>query len=308
MFAGRNRAAIAAGLVFAVLLWGGNNAGVKFLVKSWPPIWTGGTRFLCAGLLMLAVLRWTDWLGRSTPLSTEAKRRFWWRGGLSLAVYITAFNWATQLTAVSHVALYLGAAPVWALMWEGRGGGARGDVAKRYIAALLAIVGVLVLFWPTLRSGHSNLLGEVLGFACSVLWTNYGRQCRALAANLSGAMVTAHTMWRAGVLLLPLGVLEVGTRGVTWNSKLLLIQLYCVVAGGVIAFGLWNNALHHWKTSEVYLFNNLIPLSTMFWAYFTIGEPVTRTFWLAMVLIVGGVLIAQANWRAVLGWRWTPAE
>lgn len=294
--------------MFAVFLWGGNNAGVKFLVKSWPPIWTGGTRFVCAGLLMLAVLRWTRWLGSASPLSAEVRRKLWWRGGLSLAAYIVAFNWAVQLTAVSHVALYLGAAPVWALLWEGRSGLERRELLKRYAAAALALTGVVVLFWPTLRAGKSGLVGEVLGLAGSVLWTSYGRQCRALGASLSGAELTAHTMWRAGVLLLPLALLEAALRGVPWNARLGAVQLYCIVAGGVMAFALWNNALRHWKTSEVYLFNNLIPLSTMLWAHFTLGEPMTPTFWAAMGLIVAGVVIGQTNWQRLFPARWLPAE
>ena len=51
----KSNAGLAAGLVIAVALWGGNNAGTKWLVGAWPPIFTGGTRFLCAGLLLLAV-------------------------------------------------------------------------------------------------------------------------------------------------------------------------------------------------------------------------------------------------------------
>jgi drug/metabolite transporter (DMT)-like permease len=34
----------------------------------------------------------------------------------------------------------------------------------------------------------------------------------------------------------------------------------------------------------------------MTWAYFLLHEPVTPTFWAAMVLIVLGVLLGQANW------------
>jgi len=64
----------------------------------------------------------------------------------------------------------------------------------------------------------------------------------------------------------------------------------------VVAFGIWNVALRHWPTSKVYLFNNLIPLSTMTWAHFTLGEAVTTTFWLAMALIVAGVVLGQGNW------------
>lgn len=309
MFSQKHHGAIAASLVFAVFLWGGNNAGVKFLVQSWPPIWTGGSRFLCAGLLMMALLRWTKWLGASSPLTADLSRQLWWRGGVSLAAYIVAFNWAVQLTAVSHVALYLGAAPVWALLWEGREGVGRMELLKRYTAAGLALVGVVVLFWPALRqSGLGHWMGEMLGLGCSVLWTHYGRQCRKLGARLSGAEISAHVMWRAGLLLLPVAVVELCVRGASWNLRLGAIQLYCIVAGGVMAFALWNNALRHWKTSEVYLFNNLIPLSTMLWAHFTLGEPVTGTFWVAMGFIVSGVVIGQTNWLRAFAGRWLPME
>jgi len=307
VFSAKSNGAIGASLLFAVFLWGGNNAGVKFLVASWPPIWVGGTRFLCAGLLMLAVLRWTKWLGAASVLSDELKRKLWWRSGLSLAAYIVAFNWALRYTSVSHAALYLGAAPVWALLWE-QPPEKNWSSAKRYGAAALALTGVFVLFRPALKAADSNWVGEGLGLLSSVLWTNYGRQSRALGASLSGAEITAHTMWRAGALLMPLALIETESGGLVWRADLLAVQTYCVVAGGVIAFALWSNALRHWPTSQVFLFNNLIPLSTMSWARVWLGEPVTPTFWLAMMLIVAGVVLGQANWQRILGARWLPVE
>ena len=60
----RNKWIIIPGLLFTVFLWGGNNVGVKFLVRTWPPVFVGSTRFLCAGMLMFAILRWTNWLGK----------------------------------------------------------------------------------------------------------------------------------------------------------------------------------------------------------------------------------------------------
>lgn len=296
VFSFRSNAALAASLVFAVALWGGNNVGTKWLVGAWPPVWTGGTRFVCAGLLMLGILRGTKWLGNYVTPSREVNRALWWRGGLSLATYIVVFNMALQFTSASHVALYLGASPVWALLWEGIADKTARD-ARRYAAALLALAGVAVLLWPALAGSSVNLRGELLGFAASVLWTNYGRQSRFLAATVSGAEVTAHTMWRAGVLLLPLAIIEVAGSRLPVTPQMLGVQLYCVVAGGVMAFGFWNNALGHWPASRVLLFNNLIPLSTMTWAYFFLNEPVTRTFWMAMGLIAAGVVLGQTALR-----------
>src|ERR1043166_4818632 len=45
---------IAAGLVAAIVLWGQNNAATKYLVGYWPPVTIGVSRFLSAGVLLLA--------------------------------------------------------------------------------------------------------------------------------------------------------------------------------------------------------------------------------------------------------------
>ncbi len=298
---------IAASLVLAIFLWGGNNVGVKYLMNGWPPIWVGCARFLLAGLLLLAIQRRTKWLGAAARLSSGQNHALWWRGGLSLAVYIVAFNWALVYTSASHVALYLGASPVWALLWEGWPQRSWRS-AQRYGAALLAVTGVVVLFWPTLQPGNNTLLGELFGLSASVLWTNYSRQCRRFGKALSGAEITAHTMWRGSLLLLPLALVEVGIRGVVWRGDYLWIFVYSVVGGGVVPFALWNNALRHWPTSQVFLFNNLIPLCTMAWASVCLKEPVTRTFWVAMLLVVTGVVLGQTNWQKILGARLLPQE
>lgn len=296
MLSGRSNAFIAAAIVFAIILWGGNNAGTRHLVHAadWPPIWTGGTRFLCAGLLLLGILRTTRIFGEAHRISPATGKQLWLRGGLSLAAYIVCFNWALRFTSASHVALYLGAAPVWALLWEGRPKATHVNV-RRYGAAALALSGVFVLLWPELQQSSVSLPGELLGLAASVLWTNYGRQCRVLTQGLSGTEVSAQTMWRAGALLLPFALVEVLRAGISIKPAEAGIQVYCILAGGVAAFAIWNMALRRWPTSRVYLFNNLIPLSTATWAHFTLGESVSTTFWLAMGMIVGGVLLGQWN-------------
>lgn len=308
MFASRNNGRIIVGLLATIFLWGGNNTGVKFLVQWWPPIMIGSTRFITAGLLMFALLKWTSWLGENTPLTPAMKHKLWWRGAISLAGYVTVFNMAMQFTAASHVALYLAVSPIWALLFENHSQTKRHELFIAYGAALMALTGVIVLFLPVLKSSNGSFRGELLGLLASLLWANYGRQCRVLSQNMSGAAVSAHTMWRAGVFLLPLVFFELHGKPLIWKPLLLGVHLYCIIGGGFFAFIFWNNGLRHWKTSEVYLFNNLIPLSTMLWAHFCIGEPITKNFWAAMLLIVGGVLISQTKWEKILGQNWIPLE
>ena len=46
----------------------------------------------------------------------------------------------------------------------------------------------------------------------------------------------------------------------------------------------------------------------MSWAYFWLKEPITPTFWLAVGLVIAGVLIGQANWERLLAPRAVPPE
>ena len=161
----KNDFAIGGGLLFAVILWGANNAGTKWLLGSWPPIATGSTRFLAAGLILLAGVRFFAPVAPE-KFSAGIWRSLWLRGGLSLAAYVLFYALALRRIPVSHIALYLGASPVWALLWEGR---PRWNFTsgQRYGAALLALAGVYILFSPALRQGQSNLGGECLGLLAS---------------------------------------------------------------------------------------------------------------------------------------------
>jgi drug/metabolite transporter (DMT)-like permease len=298
---------VAAGLFLAIFLWGGNNTGVKYLVKFWPPVFTGCTRFLAAGLILTALLRWTRLFGPTHAVSRELNARLWRRASLSLALYILAFNWALKLTSVSHVTLYLGAAPVWALLWEGRPKPSW-QSAQRYGSAALAFCGVAVLLWPSLHHGVGNLRGEFFGIACGFIWPLFGLQCRDLGGELTGPEISAHTCWRAGLILAPISLVEISTRTPALRVDLLLIHLFCVLGGTIVAYALWNGALRYWKASQVYLFNNLVPLSSMAWAHYCLNEPITATFWTAMLLIGAGVLLGQTNWQKIFGRLWIPNE
>lgn len=290
---------ISASLLFVIVIWGINNAGTKYMVNYWPPIFVGGARCLGAAAALFALLRWTNWLGKPRKLSRELNRKLWWNCGGSMAVYVLTFNWAIRAIPASHVALYMGASPVWALLWEGW---PKRDwkSAQRYGATALAFSGVVVLLWPGLMGHTGHLWGEMLGLASGMLWANYGRQCRAVGTDLSGAEITAHSFWRGGVLVAPFMVLDMVATPIHLRNDLVALLVYSILISGVMGFVLWNNALKQWKTSEVYLFGNLIPLSTMICAHFMVHEAITRTFWLAMILIAAGVTLGQTNYAKLI--------
>ena len=224
--------------------------------------------------------------------------QLWFRGGFSLAAYIVPFCIALHFTAASHVALYLGASPIWALLAEERPQWSLASL-RRYSATLLALAGVVVLFWPALRTGKSNLVGEFAGIIASMAWAFFNWQGRFLGQRIPGVEVAAHSMWMSGVWLLPFGLWELHGHGIVLDALHLEVQGLCILFGGVVPYALWNSALRHWRASEVMLFNNFIPLTTTLWAHYLLKEPFTPTYCAAMGLIVVGVLIGQVDWSKI---------
>ncbi|MCI0540653.1 MAG: DMT family transporter [Verrucomicrobiales bacterium] len=305
MRGGKSNSLIAAELLLTVLLWSGNNVALKYQLRYWPPVFTASTRFLCAGFLLLALLHWTDWLGRPTVLSAEQRRKLWTHGALSLAIYIVVFMWAVAFASPATVALFMGTSPVWALVWEER---FSRHNAHRYFAAALALAGVLVLFLPSLNLHSAEWTGHLLALAASILWTHFSRQCRTFGAVMSGLELTGQTFWRAGVLLIPVALAEVAIRRVSWNGLTMILHVYSILFSGLIAFALWHNALRVWPTSRAFLFGNLVPVATMALAHIFLGDPVTTNLWIALGLILAAVFVGQADWRRIISSRWSPGE
>jgi len=293
-------------VITAVFFWGGNNVANRYLVQKLPLFYVGWIRTFLAGLALLAILKWTNLLGVSKRLTSRQNHFLWWKGGLTLAAYIFCFNMATRYTSASHVALYMGATPLWGLLWEEKPSWSFRSMVK-YLAAILAVAGVIVLFWPTL-DGEVQWVGESFGIVTGFMWTFHSRQSRELGDELSGVELTAHSMWRCSIWLSPFVVWELWTQDISYDRNLLVAQIYSILGGSLAGYILWYTSLRYWPVSRSLLFYNLIAPTTMLWAYFLLGERVSPTFWIAMCLVGAGILILEWNNSKDLKEREVPEE
>lgn len=289
-----SNALIAGMLLLTVLFWGANNTGLKFLVREWPPFWVISSRIWLVGGILAMLLRYTKWLGTAGDARPGLGSVLWFRAGLSLAAYFGAITYSLKFISAPQMALHLATSPVWGLLFEQRPR-ASWTVIRKYAAAAMALGGVVVLLWPKIRSGTFEWRGDALAQVASMLWTLYGRECRALSKDLSGAQITCASMWRAAVWLLPLTFWELVTVYVPFTAPLLWVHAYCTVFGGIVAFAFYAHALKFWPVSQVFLFNNLIPASTMAFSWLLMGERVTETFWIALMMVAAAVVAGRSG-------------
>ncbi len=295
----RKNLLIAASLVLATIVWGANNTTIGYIVRDWPVLWTTGTRLLFAGILLMAVLRWTRIFGEPKRVPVDIQARLWWRGAPLFIGWTVGYSWAVTFTPVAHASLYLAASPIWGLLLEERPRFQR-ESLRKYFAALLALLGIIILFWPKLQAeagAGNSWIGDLIAFGASWSWTLYSRESRDLAGRVGAMDYTAKTSWRAGLLLLPFMIWELSRTPPVFEMRLIGWQGFSILAGTIVGLGIWNSVLRHWPASRALLFNNLIPVFTMLWAWQCLGDPITATFGMAVALVVAGVFVGLAPWK-----------
>jgi drug/metabolite transporter (DMT)-like permease len=262
------------------LVWGSTYLAIKFALLSFPPFFQMGSRFVCAGLLLAAWMRW-----RGAPWPQAAQwRRAALVGALTLGGGMGGTAYAEQSVASGLVVAFVAVVPATiALMglffgqrlrpleWCGIGVGALGILALSQGGGF--------------QGSPTGLLAIALACLCWSLGTVLSLHRLPLAP---GGMGFASEMLCGGVLLL-LSVLT-GER-MAWppSGPALAAWLYLVVFGSLIAFSAYRLLLDRASASLASSYAYVNPLVAMLLGVWLGQETVTALEWTAATVVVLGV-------------------
>lgn len=270
-------------LLACYLVWGSTYLAIRWALVSFPPFFQMGTRFLAAGVLMMA---WVLWRGGPLPSLRQ------WRN--ALAVGSLMLGAGMGLMASSE--LYIGSG---------------------LVAAFIAVVPMLVCGWGLLvglRPGRLELAGMAVGLA-GVLLLVRGASFSAAPAGL--AYIAAATLaWSLGSVLsttrLPLapGAAGFASEMLCGGAVLMLVSLatgeqfagspeplalaawvYLVVFGTLIAFSAYLYLLAHASPAVATSYAFVNPVIALLLGVALANEAVTAGEWLACGVILFGVFL-----------------
>jgi drug/metabolite transporter (DMT)-like permease len=283
------------GLVLACLaatwlVWGSTYFAIKFALLAFPPFFQMGTRFLCAGVLLMA---WTRWRGRPWPSRRE------WRNALVVG------------------ALMLGG---------GMGGTAYAEqtVGSGLVVAFIAVVPMMIALASLpfgVRPAGREWLGIGVGLA-GVLMLTRGQGFQASPAGLA-AIALACITWSIGSVLsqfrLPLaeGASGFASEMVCGGAVMLAISAaageaprwpppgvavlawaYLVVFGSLIAFNAYMLLLGRASIGLASSYTFVNPVIAMLLGVAWGGEQVSGFEWAAAAVVLAGVVILLLRRRA----------
>ncbi len=231
------RSHVAIALAALYIIWGSTYLGIRFALEGgFPPFLLGGVRFIIAGGLMYAFLRW-----RGVPAPTRAQ----WGNAAMMGVFLLVLgngmvNLAEKTVSSGMTAVAVASAP----LWMGIFAAMRGQKPNRmeWIGLGIGFLGVL---W--LNAGSSltaTPVGLVALLVASLAWS-FGSIWSRGRDLPSPFMASAAQMLCGGVAMCIVGA-AIGERfhGLP-SAHALAAFAYLIVFGSIVGFSAYIWLLHH---------------------------------------------------------------
>ena len=231
------KATVAIALAAVYLIGGSTYLAIRFALEGgFPPFLLGGIRFVIAGGLMYAVLRWRGMAAPTRPQWINAAAM----GVMLLLLGNGMVNYAEQTVSSGMAAVAVASAPLWMAMFAMM----RGEHPNRieWIGLGIGFVGVV---WLNIDSSLSaSKAGMIALLVATVAWSfgSIWSRGRDMAPPFMGA---AAQMLCGGVAMCVLGAVLGERFHAVPTATALAAFSYLIVFGSIIGFSAYIWLLHH---------------------------------------------------------------
>ena len=257
------------------VFWGSTYLGIGVAVKYVPPYVMTGTRFVIAGLVMLAYCAWS---GRRIAVNTGQLLRLAIIGCLLLTLANTLLAWSEETLPTGLAALIVAITPLWFLVVDSFI--MRGDrvSVRGYVGLLLGIAGIAVLLWPKLQSvnvrEHRQLYAAFILMFGSFCWSVGSALSKRWQTGIDPFSASGWEMAIAGVLnLMIAGVLGEYPHA-HWTPQAMAAVGYLIVFGSWVGFSAYIWLLQHVSMSKVATYAYVNPVVAVFLGWMFLRERV----------------------------------
>ena len=278
-------------LLACYLVWGSTYLAIKMALVSLPPFFQMGSRFLVAGALLAAWMRWrgAPWPSRRQWLHAVAV------GGLMLGGGMGGTATAEQTVGSGLVVAFIAVMPLMIaglnLLWGEK------PTWLESLGIAFGLVGVLLLTQGQgFGASPAGLLAISVACASWAVGSVLSQRVWPLAP---GAMGFASEMLAGGVVLMGLSLLNGEALPSHIEPQALWAWLYLVVFGSLVAFNAYMVLLAEASAGLASSYSFVNPVIAMLLGVTLAGEHISGHEWLAAgIVLVGVVLLLMGRSKA----------
>ena len=265
------------------VVWGSTYLAIKYALLSFAPFLQMGSRFMFAGVLLAA---WMRWRGAAWPTALQWRNAFV-VGALMLGGGMGGTASAEVTVGSGLVVAFIAVIPLMIallnLFW---------GVVPRLTEAVgiaLGLAGVLMLTQGSgFQASREGLVAIAVACVCWSVGSVLSQRSLPLAA---GAMGFASEMICGGVVLLVLSALAGETLAWPPQPVAVAAWFYLVVFGSLVAFNAYMVLLARAPAALASSYTLVNPVIAMLLGVWVAGETVTGFEWGAVAVILAGVLL-----------------
>ena len=280
-------------LVTVVLAWGLTWPINKVILRSLPPLWAVALRTALAAAVLVLVASFRGRLVRPP------------RGDMPVLLSITLLHivgfsvlstWGLMRVPAGRSVVLAYTTPLWVIPGAWLFLGER-LTPRRAAGVVIGLAGLVTLFNPLALDWTDGqiVLGHLAIVAAAMLWALSILHIRGHRWISTPFELLPWETMLATVILVPLAVLGAGSLHAEWTPRLVLLVLYAGIPGSALAY--WAVAMASRDLPAVTTSLGLLatPVVSVIAATIFLGEPLTPSLVVAIVLILGGVALGTAE-------------
>ncbi len=297
-----------AAIIACVLFWGFSFISIKVSVAVFPPMTLGMVRFAIA-LVFLYFMKL-----KLAPKERLVIRDIPWLFGAAITgvtLYFYFENTGISMVTASEASIIVAAVPVLTMVAEYIGdsiGYHRAKkkaadnpdaavpqkttlTARRWIGAGVSVIGVWFVVGASLAISGS-IAGYLYMLGSAISWVFYSFLTRKLFSTRSRIYIVFWQSFFGFIGFIPFALMEMSR----WGRPAPVVWMHVVFLGiccSALAYWLYAMSMDYLGVSIASVFINLIPVVTVIFGFFLLGDRLSLFQWIGAGLVIAGVYLAM---------------
>ncbi|PID43071.1 MAG: EamA family transporter [Proteobacteria bacterium] len=276
-------------LLVAMVIWGSSFIALKFAVSELAPMIVVFSRFLVGATAFLVVWLWIR------PQFDYKKGDWKYLLGMTLfepCLYFVFEARALQYTSAGQAGMVTAMLPLmvalsaYLFLRET-------STREQWFGFLIAVLGVVTMTvtGEDDEQAPNPVLGNFLEFLAMCSAVGYTLMVKYLVQRYSAFLLTALQSFVGVIFFFPFALGADWPGSISTDLIATLVYLGLVVTLG--AYGLFNYGLTHLSATTSASYTNLLPVITLVFSMWLLGEQIALLQWGAIALVILGVVLSQ---------------